>query len=900
MTENKTISKATPPFESMDFATLRKKGIEYFEKSGSKQWTDYNLHDPGITMLEVLCYAITDMGFRTSFPIQDILASGVPSNAKQFFSAQEILTCNPVTPNDFRKILIDLEGVKNAWLLKTAQQEMGLVAIQEKAKDSNDNNTWQLEYGSSVKDTVLLNGLYDVYIDFEDDVDQDDLERVHAITRSAWKQLWKHRNLCEDFVKVDVIRETTLGIDVQVELCPDADVNIVAGEIYYQVQEFLTPTVHFYSFSEMHDARKKDCDEIFDGPVLCNGFIDNDELENAQLRTEVYVSDLWQVIMNICGVAGIKKLTIRKYDDKGNVIAATGDSAWCIMIDPFHKPVLDSKLSALYFQQNFDCIYPDDRKVQERIALQKKLNEPRKKSNRPPAMEPGTNRELEQYFSIQDEFPFTYKIAEGQIVETDSELRKAQVKQLKGYLMLYDELLADYLALLGRVKDLLSVSQDEDHTFFYSTLYNVSGVKDLIKAYPEKEDQAWDAFIADNDNAYVHRLQEIIETETRRKQRKNVFIDHLLARFGESFTEYVIMQYRDQCRCTGSVEGTVIDNQLLQHKAAFLKRIPELGSERGKGFNYKALDCSKPDIWDSVNVSGLKKRVCMYLGFSDFNRKTLTCAPEFDIVAYRQITDGKVQNYRLRLQDKHGSILLDGIKSYRLQQNTQKDIKDLREQILRHVADAADPSKGTVIVPPPDASGYSRLYVKDRENNNALQSDMMKYADAIALRDKVLLLAFPESCATEGFHIVEHILLRPKDDDYLPLPDPVMIETPDADRYVIKDPYSFWITVAVPAWLPRFKNNPNAQYQFEQLVRRETPAHILVKFCWMNPHEMYDFESAYLQWLYEQALEEPNDRELTNHVNDLVSLMKRCSFKLRDMGDPCLAAKEQQSMGMYK
>ncbi|MFT3823201.1 MAG: hypothetical protein QM731_04740 [Chitinophagaceae bacterium] len=893
MTENTMISKAAPPFESMDFAALRKAGISYFEKMGSKLWTDYNLHDPGITILEVLCYAITDLGFRTNFPIQDILASGEPSNAKQFFSALEILTCNPVTPNDFRKILIDLNGIKNAWLLKTAKQEMNIGAVQD-GQDENGNPKWTLKYNDTTN-PVVLNGLYDVYIDFEDDVDQDDLERVHAITQAAWKQLWKHRSLCEDFVKVDIIRETILGIDAELELCPGADVNIVAGEIYYQLQEFLTPTVQFYSFTEMHDAKNRDCDEIFDGPVLCNGFIDNAELDNAQLRKEVYVSDLWQVIMSVCGVASIRKLTIKSFDDKENIVTTTSDSKWCIKIDDFHKPVLNRKLSTIYFQQNFDCIYPDDRKVQERIALQKKLNEPRKKSNQPPALEAGINRELEEYFSIQDEFPFTYKIAEGQIIDVDTQLRKAQVKQLKGYLMLFDEMLANYLALLGRAKDLLSVNQPTEHTFFYSTLYGISGVKDLIKAYPEEEDQQWDSFTANDDNGYVHRLKEIIETETRRKQRKNIFLDHLLARFGESFTEYVLQQFQEQCDCSSSVEGDSVDSLVLQYKAAFLKRIPELSSERGKGFNYKALDCSKPDVWDSANVAGLKKRVCMYLGFSDFNRKTLTCAPEFDIVAYRLIADGKVQSYRLRLQDKHGTILLDGIKSYRLQQNTQKDIKDLREQILRHVVDASDPSKGTVIVPAADVNGYSRVIVKDRENNSALQSDMVKYDDAIKLRDKVLLLAFPESCATEGFHVVEHILLRPKDDDYLPMFDPVNINAPNAGpSYMLNDPYSFWITIAVPEWLPRFKNNPNAQYQFEQLVRREAPAHVLVKFCWMDPHEMYDFESAYLQWLYEQALEEPNERELTNHVNDLVTLMKKCTFKLRETGDPCLAAKQQR------
>lgn len=28
------------------------------------EWTDYNVHDPGITTMEFLCYALSDMGLR--------------------------------------------------------------------------------------------------------------------------------------------------------------------------------------------------------------------------------------------------------------------------------------------------------------------------------------------------------------------------------------------------------------------------------------------------------------------------------------------------------------------------------------------------------------------------------------------------------------------------------------------------------------------------------------------------------------------------------------------------------------------------------------------------------------------------------------------------------------------
>ena len=68
-----TIPKKTSRKEAEDYQLLRSYGLDYIQKLGGKLWTDYNIHDPGITILELLCYALTDLGYRTAFPIQDIL-----------------------------------------------------------------------------------------------------------------------------------------------------------------------------------------------------------------------------------------------------------------------------------------------------------------------------------------------------------------------------------------------------------------------------------------------------------------------------------------------------------------------------------------------------------------------------------------------------------------------------------------------------------------------------------------------------------------------------------------------------------------------------------------------------------------------------------------------------------
>ena len=50
---------------------LRAEGLSHIQSLSHSLWTDYNAHDPGITTLEALCYAITELGYRSGFDMQD-------------------------------------------------------------------------------------------------------------------------------------------------------------------------------------------------------------------------------------------------------------------------------------------------------------------------------------------------------------------------------------------------------------------------------------------------------------------------------------------------------------------------------------------------------------------------------------------------------------------------------------------------------------------------------------------------------------------------------------------------------------------------------------------------------------------------------------------------------------
>src|SRR3989338_2443071 len=113
---SQTISNAPLEEKGMDFQWLRDEGIKHLQRLSGAIWTDYNLHDPGVTILDQLCYALTDLSYRIDYDIDDLLTGKDGNTFESLYSPAQILTTNPVTLLDIRKIIIDVPDVKNAWV----------------------------------------------------------------------------------------------------------------------------------------------------------------------------------------------------------------------------------------------------------------------------------------------------------------------------------------------------------------------------------------------------------------------------------------------------------------------------------------------------------------------------------------------------------------------------------------------------------------------------------------------------------------------------------------------------------------------------------------------------------------------------------------------------------------
>ena len=295
------IPKNVATEDDLDFAFLRRTGIAYIESMGGGLWTDLNDHDPGVTMLEMLAYAITDLGARLDLPMETLLASEAdPELRRQFYRAEEILPSCPVNELDYRKLFIDIDGVRNCWMLP-AEKLLHVDCVNE-ILDYEAFDASILE-----QTTYALQGLNCLIVDYEDGLTDTEIEDVDDAIMAAYHA---NRNLCEDLYEIKPVVEKPISVCASMDLERDADENKVHAQVIDAIEQYFASDIRRYSLKEMKDKGYR-IDEIFEGPLLENGFIDTEELENASLRSEVRLSDIINLIMDIEGVIAITKIEIK-------------------------------------------------------------------------------------------------------------------------------------------------------------------------------------------------------------------------------------------------------------------------------------------------------------------------------------------------------------------------------------------------------------------------------------------------------------------------------------------------------------------------------------------------------------------------------------------------------------
>ena len=105
--------------QSQNSLYLKAQGLDVIRQLTAQTWTDHNPADPGITLLDVLAFVISDLSYKLHLPIRDLLAADPDKSdpPNPFYLAPEVLPSSAVTLADQRKVLLDIPGVRNAEIL---------------------------------------------------------------------------------------------------------------------------------------------------------------------------------------------------------------------------------------------------------------------------------------------------------------------------------------------------------------------------------------------------------------------------------------------------------------------------------------------------------------------------------------------------------------------------------------------------------------------------------------------------------------------------------------------------------------------------------------------------------------------------------------------------------------
>ncbi|KAF2338332.1 hypothetical protein [Flavobacterium tistrianum] len=856
-----TIPKKSASEDDLDFFYLRKKGIEYIESFGSKFWTDFNEHDPGITMLEMLSYAISDLGMRLNLPIENILASddinkGIP---KQFFKASEVLSSSPVTQNDYRKLFIDIKGVRNCWL---AKHEKKVYVDCKKNQLSYDIKDYE-NLPDNLRKSFELNGLYDLYVDF----DSSKPSEIEAVKEKIRKQYHANRNLCEDLVDIKKVVDYPIKICADIEVNTEADEELVHANVIHALESYLSTTVNFYSLKQMIDKGYSTL-EIFDGPSLENGFIDTKELLKADLRNEVRLSDIMRIIMSVPDVVLIKDISL------GNCGGEDLENKWLICLAPYQKPVICVKS---VFNYNKGLLPLNINQAQVKIYLDAIKAEKDKATtnasqNKELEIPNGEYLNTDFYTTIQNDFPETYGIGEVGLPTRASVERKAKAKQLKGYLLFFDQILGSYFKQLGQVSELLSVSGNLTRTLFTQVVKDIEGANEIVDGYDNYTDDSITELLFDQQDNNI--------------ERRNKILDHLLSRFAENFSEYVFVNK--------TIYGNTTDQVVLRDKENFLKDYKVVSKERGNAFDYYKQPIA--NLWNTNNVSGAEKRISRLIGIKDYSRRNLSNS---FVQMYNFIDSDNQSVYRWRIVDTNNEIVLSSTAEYF---DTSAANKELYFAVLQIIQTREYKIKeafknGTVtdlsiidniLIQQSDAGKYSYDIINpDKKNPDRIIARRFEYYTNLQDLEKSILdlIHFmKEDFTEEGMFLVEHMMLRPDVNQITVNPATFMpICAEECGDCEPIDPYSYRVSVVLPGYTLRFANTDFRNY-IEKIIKEELPAHVLAKVCWIGYREkdvkdpaenqLVQFEKTYKDYLIAKTdlNQEQPEPQLISFIKSLTSL----------------------------
>lgn len=789
------IRRRDPADSPASFAALRGEGVRWTQALSGRTWTDYNLHDPGVTILEQLCFALTELAYRIDFPVADHLAGRhgrIDFDRLALHGPAAVLPCRPTTADDYRRALLDtIASLDNAWV-GTAVAAVG--------PDAG------------------LNGLYRIAVKLADHGD-DGAAAGSAACAEARAVFLANRNLGEDLAAVTSVATVECDLHGTFVIGGSRSPEEILSDIYDRCAEAIAARVVFRPFG-VALANGRPIEALLNPRHTRHGVIEDEDLRAAE-RDELFVGDLAAALLAIEGVRSVRDLAMARAGGP----RSTGTLRWRAREEalrlrlPHGDREMASMVQLLRAEGPVRVSAADVRARYRDLRAGQTARRPGRQDiaiHFPPPR--GTPRDLSRYTSIQHHFPDAYGINARGVPAASGVEARAHAAQLKGYLALFEGVLADGAAQLQHLRDLFSADPAIDRTYWRGALDGsvIPGLEAILDDAAEPQAVGEDFM-----------------------DRRNRFIDHLLALHGESFPQSTLRQLS---RYYGPNE---LDRQLLDNKLAYLRHVIRVGRDRAGAFDYGRPSWNE-DGRGQPNISGLQFRVSLLLGLRHVHSRPLTAAGRGEVIEVvgpdaagrpaQPVPDGTsilssdldglvapepdgdegAPPRMAELREVHGLGLLDGGR--------------ISETLLEQGIDLANYRVGVV------GSEHVLMLLPEGAEQCWLLSSHPDAAAANRAANRLRRFLVEFNREAEGMHVVEHVLLRPSASGVAasePIPAPF---------------FSMRVTVVMPMWTARGQDPAYRRFA-EETVSLNCPAHVHSRCLWLGFEHMAQFEQRWARWL---------------------------------------------------
>jgi hypothetical protein len=375
------------------------------------RWTDFNIHDPGVTSLEAIIFAFEDLRYKYDLPIEDIL-QGPENNALSSWNMRKLFTQYAVSEHDYRRVVCSIRNIRNSVIVPLIRGKT---------------------YYNQQETVCLLDVMVTSNVDFN-------------LKNKCQRKLLVNRALGSYFNREQgqktFLKEQVVGIDVVVELIFKNGQDTVKNNelIRASIENYLMPSLEQVDFRKVKTSDYH-ITEVMTGPLDDENadsdavIIETGSLQMTCFRNKIVVGSLYEVVQDLSFVASVISIGVKFADKPGpyeNSVLLLGEHTF-------------TRLSNLQVNKTAvtECGVVSER--DDSIKLPGFIS-----SN----VVKGSFKKLGEFNSLQLSFPPNYKL--GHYIVPPENKEKDPTSNFRTFLSFMDQVRGDIAAQMGNLAKVFS------------------------------------------------------------------------------------------------------------------------------------------------------------------------------------------------------------------------------------------------------------------------------------------------------------------------------------------------------------------------------------------------------------------------------------------------------------